>query len=505
MREKDYSEYTLTETQKYRLRRRGNKTVLLNYFNNSVSFDPERRTFRIQVDDGKEDDWMEDFMEEDTEAKSQRLGRELRNLEEDDDGEFRQEEWTQNQTDAALFAKRYRVSGALMDDPLRNQDGRRKEPIPVNNVLSGASIVMRYGEGVLDFVYADFKTPAQEAIRFPLMWEALRKEYQAASPPTPADAEPEKVYNRTQEIVESYFAYQSTLRVTKDILKQSLYTMICPPVFEDETDSRALKRYYSYLCNLQKEYLELLEFCFDETFYPGVLGQRHPAERFYLYRYLHGYPVIMERTETVQITSHLRTGQVMPFGMTTEEVIRRLSNPVPVTDDLRELAGLYRAEPKDLAAELTVPHYFRVGYEFGQVDQILELEFTKLLEADTRFRKCRRCGKYFILKGNFNPRYCDRVAEGETRTCQELAAQENYKIRAADRPALAVYDRYYRRYAARKKVRQIKEAEFKKWRYEAMRLRDDCEDGKLTVEDYRQWMEAYFPNRKKTENSSTEK
>ena len=56
----------------------------------------------------------------------------------------------------------------------------------------------------------------------------------------------------------------------------------------------------------------------------------------------------------------------MPYGMTTEEVIRRLSNPVPVTDDLRELAKLYRAEPKDLAAELTVPHYFRVGYEFGQ-------------------------------------------------------------------------------------------------------------------------------------------
>ena len=119
MREKDYSEYTLTEAQKYRLRRRGNKTVLLNYFNNSVSFDPERRTFRIQVDDGKEDDWMEDLMAEDTEAKSQRLGRELRDPEEDDE-EFRQEAWAQNQTDAALFAKRYRVSGALMDDPLRN-------------------------------------------------------------------------------------------------------------------------------------------------------------------------------------------------------------------------------------------------------------------------------------------------------------------------------------------------------------------------------------------------
>ena len=59
--------------------------------------------------------------------------------------------------------------------------------------------------------------------------------------------------------------------------------------------------------------------------------------------------------------------------------------------------------------------------------------------------------------------------------------------------------------AARKKVRQIKEDEFKKWRYEAIHLRDDCEKGKLTVEEYTQWMEDYFPNRKKPERKNTAK
>ena len=496
MQEKDYSDYTLTEAQKYRLRRRGNRDVFLDYFSNSASFDSERRTFRIQVDDWNEDDWMDSLIDEDTEATAQRLGKKIQTPE-DDDEEMRQEEWAHNQTDAALFAKRYRVSNALLDDPLRNQDGRRKEPMPVNNVLSGASIVVRYGEGILDFVYADFRTPALEAMQYPLMWEALRKEYRAASSSPPADTEPEKVYNQTQEIVDRYFAYQDTLRLTKDILKQSLYTMICPPVFADETDSKALERYYGYLRDLQKEYLELLEFCFDESFYPDLLGSRHPAERFYLYRDLHGYPVTMERVETAQFTSHYRTGQIMPYGMTTEEVIQRISNPVPVTEELREFAERYHTEPKELSATLTLPHYLRVGYEFGRVDQILELEFTKLLEVGVQIRKCQRCGRYFILKGNFNPRYCDRVAEGETRNCQELAAQENFKKKAADRPALGVYDRYYRRYAARKKVRQIKEDEFKQWRYEAIHLRDECEAGKLTVEEYTQWMEEYFPNRKK--------
>jgi len=38
----------------------------------------------------------------------------------------------------------------------------------------------------------------------------------------------------------------------------------------------------------------------------------------------------------------------------------------------------------------------------------------------------------------------------------------------------------------------IKEDEFKKWRYKAIRLRDEWEAGKLTAEEYQQWMEDYF-------------
>ena len=46
--------------------------------------------------------------------------------------------------------------------------------------------------------------------------------------------------------------------------------------------------------------------------------------------------------------------------------------------------------------------------------------------------KCKRCGKYFIMKGNYDTKYCSRIAEGETRSCQELAAIDNYKAKIAD-------------------------------------------------------------------------
>ena len=43
----------------------------------------------------------------------------------------------------------------------------------------------------------------------------------------------------------------------------------------------------------------------------------------------------------------------------------------------------------------------------------------------------------------------------------------------------------------------MKEDDFNKWRYQAITKRDECNDGKITPEEYIEWMEAYFPNRKR--------
>ena len=45
-------------------------------------------------------------------------------------------------------------------------------------------------------------------------------------------------------------------------------------------------------------------------------------------------------------------------------------------------------------------------------------------------------------------------------------------------------------------MRQIKEDDFKKWKYEALVKRDECSAGKITTDEYIDLMERYFPNRK---------
>ena len=165
---------------------------------------------------------------------------------------------------------------------------------------------------------------------------------------------------------------------------------------------------------------------------------------------------------------------------------------VPLVTDI---SSIILSEEIDAITERTCDPMTR--FQCSSIEDMLMFEFWEMLTKSVRLRKCKRCGKYFIMKGNYDTNYCDRVAEGETRNCQELAAQENYKRKMADNAAIPLYQKYYKRYAARVKVRQIKETDFKKWKYQAMTKRDECSDGKITLSEFEEWLESSFPNRKK--------
>ncbi len=118
------------------------------------------------------------------------------------------------------------------------------------------------------------------------------------------------------------------------------------------------------------------------------------------------------------------------------------------------------------------------------IHRMLYLEFFKLLEEGTQFQKCGRCGRYFLSKGDYHGQYCDRVAPGESRTCQQLAAQESYqnKLKENDgQNALNIYQKYYKRYFARVTSGRLKKEKFKQWQYEAVQLRDSCLNGELSL------------------------
>jgi hypothetical protein len=312
---------------------------------------------------------------------------------------------------------------------------------------------------------------------------------------SPSGQKPEPIRNRTEEIIRIYEQYTNTISVLSSVFYCSLYTAVFPPVFLRQT-VKALDYYTNYIKLLQSEFLELIEFCFDESFYPEALGGLNPAERYGLYCHIKDIPIAHSRTERFFVG--LRTsGEKLPCGMTAEEFIERVNRNMMLTGEQRAFAEKYGLDPEHMEHRYRIPLFISTAYECSTVRDMLYLEFTKMLEQNIRFRKCRRCGRYFIMKGNYPGEYCDRVAEGETRTCQQLAAQDKYKTKLKDNGAWGAYGKYYKRYFARAKAGAIKQPAFKQWQYAAVARRDECAEGRLPLEEYLSWLEGSFPNRGK--------
>lgn len=294
------------------------------------------------------------------------------------------------------------------------------------HVLSGAVIDLQIGKGILDFIYADFKTPFNESYGFVSAFDNLIKNSEDKRR-FEINEKPEKIYNCNQENIEMFFRYTDSKLFIENIANASLYSAICPPVFlEENLPVEGLTWYYNYLITLQNEYKELIEFCFDEDFYPEVMEK------------------------------------IKPIHLSHEDFLSRVMNEYEPTEQYKEFQKKYNLSDAVMEVFCRFPIFPNTSYKFRNIRKALDLEFTKMLEQDIRFRKCKRCGKYFIMKGNYNTNYCDRIAEGEIRNCQDIMALKNYKKKTADNAAIKIYNKYYKRYSARVKAHTILEKDFKK-------------------------------------------
>lgn len=468
----DFTEYQPTEYDKYNAVRQGNQDVSFHILNNRIAIHPDSRSMTIEVDDAYEYESVSDFVGPSDE--------------EDDDAEFDAERRVSNRAVIDRYSKKFDI----IYHPTEPYNSYRE---PLNNAFSGLQIELSLGEGILDFCYADF-IKGIESSRISYMLYS-QETWDAISEHTRSDTTPiaSKIKNHEELVSETYFQYADTMNALSELLYCSLYSAIFPPVFYNKSMD-ALKRYLRYLIALQKECLELIEFCFDDSFYPEVLGTLYPSERYYWYCHINDLPVCRNRREVFD--ANLNMGGIrMPFGMEEEEVLQRLDSKTMPTEQHKEFASKFHLELDSFMMWLKVPRFISASYECGTVSEMLELEFTKMLEQNIRFRRCKRCGRYFIMKGNYNTEYCDRVAEGETRNCQTLAAQENYRKKTADNPAIQIYNRFYKRYAARVKAGTILPEDFKRWKYEAVIKRELCADKQLSEEEFITWLESCFTNR----------
>ncbi|MBQ9826438.1 MAG: hypothetical protein IJM61_04590 [Firmicutes bacterium] len=520
---KDYSEFEHTEYDRYRSIRSNRNNLQLDYFRNNVLFENKGR-FTIDIDPFHEFYAMYDELVDYEKECAEREGRAPYKVSMFEDGDLgndaRQELIEYNSQIVEIFKDRLGSADSEEQEITGMQAGAspdmEMDEEPLNNVFSGTNVTLNLGEGILDFVYADFITPSADCLSLYSYWEKLkeRSEKNGAQVDriladfylTEPEPENNKVYNHLQLSVETYYDYCSTFDEIKDIAYASLYSAIFPPVFTDIKiySKKQIQQYFYYLMALQKEYLEILEFCFDEDYFPEVLGGYSPGERYVAYRYIHDLPTYIHRNEILRMDGNVdehETHGGLDFAQYAKVVAKNINKDLSIFTDFAKKYSISESEARMIFVR---PRHIYIDYEVRTVADMLELELSKMIEENIHFRKCKRCGRYFIVKGNYNTNYCNRIADGETRSCQELAAMETYKKKVADVPAMAIYQRYYKRYKARERVNQIKKDDFNKWKYKAMDKREDCINGKITPEQFEEWLEGCFPNRPKKDQPQAE-
>ena len=332
--------------------------------------------------------------------------------------------------------------------------------------MNTASVFFSPGEGILNFLYADFDSAYNEC---------LNRTKKDLPDETSLDI---SLLTEKEKKLYYYLALTETQKRFKPLIEASLFTAEFPPILL-HCSKQELTDYYQYLKKMQNNLLHLIEATFDENFCDGFFNRLTHKTRFAGYCRKQGLPTEQKRTivHSISIVDAEHQVEVSP---SVQKNLDELGFTMP---EMIALSAMQADEYETCICE--------------SIEQQIEFELIQLLKSDIGMRKCKRCGKYFIMKGNYNTNYCDRIAEGETRNCQDLAAQENYKRKMADNAAIPLYQKYYKRYAARVRVRQIKEPDFKKWKYQAMTKRDECSDGKITLAEFEEWLEGSFPNRKK--------
>ena len=340
------------------------------------------------------------------------------------------------------------------------------EPQPKNNPLSGSKVTLPLGEALFEFVYADFDSLYEEVKVCLCLYK---------------DMDLPNADNEVQEMINRYRIYRNYKWLINHLAFGSTASALFPPAISQDADfAAAMLDYYKYLITLQKEYRDILEFCFETKYYSDVLGDMTPSARYYLYRKINNMPPFVEFNE--------------------EQRLIMGDKKVETDYDFSAFSDFAQEHGIDTTT-LIYFHNFNhnpvLRYRCESLHEFLELELNKLIEYDVKLKCCERCGQWFTYKGNYDARYCNRIHLGELRSCRDLAAEENYKLKMEKNEALPIYRKYYRRYYARVKVNQIKKNDFKKWKYKALVKRNECSAGNITTEEYIDWLEGCFPNRKR--------
>jgi len=139
----------------------------------------------------------------------------------------------------------------------------------------------------------------------------------------------------------------------------------------------------------------------------------------------------------------------------------------------------------DCAKEVTISKPYD-EYEISSLYQLLYLEILSMVQDDVMLRKCRRCGKYFVVN-NRKLAYCNRVDRSGLR-CSDVGSRQAFQKKLKDDEPLSIYNRAYKTHHARVKKGTMGKNEFLSWCNEAKLKLAEVRAGELDIVTFQKWL-----------------
>ena len=138
--------------------------------------------------------------------------------------------------------------------------------------------------------------------------------------------------------------------------------------------------------------------------------------------------------------------------------------------------------------ELVDAHTFTEVLYPKTIYDLVDYFLRQCVQREQRMRVCKNCGLYFAVKGRGTAEYCDITTDEKGRVCKEIGAFVQWSQSKEDDEIFKVYRREYKKRFAWTKTGKITPAVLYAWGEKAREKKVECEEGKITLEEYQEWL-----------------
>ena len=121
------------------------------------------------------------------------------------------------------------------------------------------------------------------------------------------------------------------------------------------------------------------------------------------------------------------------------------------------------------------------------IRDIIDFSLRDFVTRGTPVRRCTNCGRYFPPVVRISAEYCERPGTSG-KVCRATASASKWAEERRDDKVFREYRREYKRRFAWIKAGRIEPDAFYTWSEQAREKKAECEEGRITLEEYREWL-----------------